>query len=331
MATTDTPHRSSQPSNSHQGAAHSSRPARQQRERLLAAALDEADRGHYVFPLRPGGKNPALHGQAHCPGVGDCAHGHLGWEDRATRDPHQIHNWWNHAPYNIAIATGPSGLLVLDLDHSHNHPAPDPWRGALHGRDVLARLAHTAQQPYPHHTRTVATPSGGIHLYFHTPEHTPLRSTVGRLGWHIDSRGHGGYIIAAGSSTAHGTYRLVRHAPITPLPPWLLPLLQPPPPPLRTPLPRGPYRDRTDRARSYLDAVLTRLSRADIGTRRHTLLCCAVSLGRLTAGGEYNETHIRAELERAAATFTAFPITETRRTINDGIRWGLLRPRRLDT
>ncbi len=36
-------------------------------ERLLTAALAAAGKGWHVFPLRPGTKRPALHGEATCP------------------------------------------------------------------------------------------------------------------------------------------------------------------------------------------------------------------------------------------------------------------------
>ncbi|MEU9222746.1 bifunctional DNA primase/polymerase, partial [Streptomyces sp. NPDC048376] len=53
----------------------------------LNAALEAAERGWHVFPLRPADKRPALHGEAVCPLIGDCAGGHRKWEDRATVDP----------------------------------------------------------------------------------------------------------------------------------------------------------------------------------------------------------------------------------------------------
>lgn len=83
---------------------------------LLAAALAAADRGWHVHPLRPGAKTPALHGEERCPRTGECTGGHRRWEQRATTDPKRIERAWAHAPYNIGIATGPSGLVVVDLD-----------------------------------------------------------------------------------------------------------------------------------------------------------------------------------------------------------------------
>ena len=43
------------------------------RTALLSAALDAAARGWHVFPLRQGGKRPALHGETACPGTGATA------------------------------------------------------------------------------------------------------------------------------------------------------------------------------------------------------------------------------------------------------------------
>jgi hypothetical protein len=48
------------------------------RNRLLTAALAAAERGFHVFPLRPGTKRPALHGETSCPRTGPCRRGHVG-------------------------------------------------------------------------------------------------------------------------------------------------------------------------------------------------------------------------------------------------------------
>lgn len=61
---------------------------------LATAALALAARGWSVFPLRPGDKRPALHGEEHCPRTGACADGHRGWEPRATTNPDRIRACW---------------------------------------------------------------------------------------------------------------------------------------------------------------------------------------------------------------------------------------------
>ncbi|MDN5915626.1 MAG: bifunctional DNA primase/polymerase, partial [Pseudonocardia sp.] len=117
------------------------------------------------------------------------------WERCATTDVEQIERWWVHAPYNIGVATGPSGLLVVDLDAPKRS---DPDR--RHGRQVLAEIARNAHEVVPRDTLTVVTAGGGQHLYFTAPAGRSLTNTAGRLGPHIDTRARG-VVAAVGVST----------------------------------------------------------------------------------------------------------------------------------
>jgi hypothetical protein len=81
-----------------------------------------------VFPLRPGTKRPALHRFDRCPRTGPCQHTHQGWERRATTDPDRIRAAWAASDHNIGLATGPSGLVVIDLDTATpSETPPEPW------------------------------------------------------------------------------------------------------------------------------------------------------------------------------------------------------------
>ena len=161
---------------------------------LIEAALDYATRGWHVFPLAPHSKRPAI--PSHTAGECDrtdpyCAEGHLGWEERSTTDPDEIHALWAAGRYGIAIATGPSRLLVLDIDVSK-------LDGGRLGLQSLAHLEARCGRRVPERTFTVATPSGGQHRYFQMPPdtaHLPT-TTTGRLGPGLDTRGRGGYIVA---------------------------------------------------------------------------------------------------------------------------------------
>jgi len=118
----------------------------------LWSALAAADAGWHVFPCAPGSKRPALREN---------------WQDLATTDSGRIRAWWARRPYNIGIACGQSGLVVIDLDVARH--ADDGFRGLdgpASGADALERLCLAHGQRYPAGTYTVDTPSGGSHLYF---------------------------------------------------------------------------------------------------------------------------------------------------------------------
>jgi hypothetical protein len=94
---------------------------------------------------------------------------------------------------------------------------------------VFAALAACFGQP-PASTWTVETASGGHHLYYRAPKgEVQWRNTAGRVGWHIDTRAAGGYVVAAGSQVDGRPYTVIDDRPAAPLPGWLAQLLAPPP------------------------------------------------------------------------------------------------------
>lgn len=288
------------------------RPCPSRPPRLMRAALEAAEAGLAVFPLRPLSKKPVP----------------KDWESVATCDPEQIRAWWQAVPYNVGIACGPSGLLVVDLDDAKDQRVPDRWSGAHHGRDVLAQRAAEDGQRYPDGTYTVRTPSGGEHLYFRAPAEPELRSRVG-CWWRVDTRGAGGYVVAAGSITRRGRYWARNQAAIAPLPEWLVTALTPPPPPdpVGLELPAG-------RAGAYVAAALEGETRAvasaPTGQRHNTLLRAAARLGFLIGGGALDQRTAEAALFDAARGHIGqdgFTEHEVTRTIQDGLAWGRERPR----
>ncbi|MCA1196277.1 bifunctional DNA primase/polymerase, partial [Saccharopolyspora sp. 6V] len=250
------------------------------------------------------------------------------WEQRPTTDEAQIHAWWpDNSRKNIGIACGPSRLLVLDLDDAKGAPAPARWAGARDGADVLARLAHEAGEPFPAETYTVATPHGQ-HLYFHAPREPVLRCSTGRLGWRIDTRGEGGFVVAPGSIRPDGSYRVQRDGPIAALPRWLHDALAPA---ARSGAPAPVEPARMSR---YVAAALTAecdaVAAAVPGTRHTTLLHAAISLGTLAGAGALDVDDARNALHSAAAGHRAdFPTHEVHRTVEDGLAYGIQRPRAL--
>jgi Bifunctional DNA primase/polymerase, N-terminal len=171
--------------------------------RLMDRALRLTERGWHVFPLRPGDKRPLP--------------GFTKWETRATTDREQVIRWWAGAPYNIGIATGPTRLLVIDLDIPREGHSAD-WR--LEEDSVLIR-GHRLPRTF-----SVATPSGGRHLYF-SAVGCSMGNTAGGLAKHIDTRGIGGYVVGPGSVLSSGYYRIVTPSSVAELPDWIADALAP--------------------------------------------------------------------------------------------------------
>ncbi len=133
---------------------------------LLTAALAYAARGWHVFPCAAGLKVPA--------------EGTNGWQS-ATTDPDRIAAWWAENPrYNVAIATGPSALAVLDVDPK----GLEHWERIASEDPELAAAVEASPK--------VTTPRGGFHAYMAGD----IRSTASHMAPGIDTRGAGGYVLA---------------------------------------------------------------------------------------------------------------------------------------
>jgi hypothetical protein len=286
-------------------------------EDLTRAALDAAARGWHVFPLRPGTKRPALHGETACPGTGPCAGGHRKWEDRATTDPDRIRAAWSRAPFNVGIATGPSGLLVVDLDVPKDNSSADAPSGAA----TFGALCERTGQAVPR-TRTVRTASGGHHLYFTAPAAVRLHNTAGTLAPLVDTRAWGGYVVAAGSLIDGARYETVGPALLRPLPGWLKALLVPPHPVNRPPV-AGPT---AGHRRPYVAAALARettaVTTAREGQRNATLLRAGRALGRFVASGDLSRAEVENALQGAGES-VGLPVAECRATLRSALDWSI--------
>lgn len=157
--------------------------------------LPDVFKGCKLFPCVAGDKVPATR---------------EGWHI-ATDDPAQLAEWSRLLPgCNWAVATGPSGLFVIDVDPN----GLDWWRNLLEHDPVIAEAVGKAFQ--------VRTPRGGLHVYFRGEG----PSTASRIAEGIDTRGgirrdgkivSGGYVLLPGSRTSAGTYQALGGS-ILPLP-----------------------------------------------------------------------------------------------------------------
>ncbi|WP_250288260.1 bifunctional DNA primase/polymerase [Streptomyces atroolivaceus] len=292
---------------------------------LLSAALQAAKRGWHVFPLRPGGKRPALHSETACPRTGPCTTSHVKWEQRATTDPNRIRAAWSVGAFNVGIATGPSGLVVVDLDM----PKRNSEAGTPDGVTTFGALCERAGHPVPR-TRTIRTASGGQHLYFSAPAAARLHNTAGTLAPLVDTRAWGGYVVAAGSIVNGRRYAGEGPALINPLPPWLRQLLLPPHPQAAATAP-GPAPVPL-RSHRYAETALQReretVRAACEGRRNATLLASARAVGRFVAWGDLPRHVVEAafQAEGEAIGLTA---AECRATITSALDWSIrtCRPR----
>ena len=292
---------------------------------LLEAAEAALAAGFVVFPVHPRTKVPAV----------------LDWEHRATRDVEQVRRWWRQRDWSIGIAAGPSDLLVIDLDPGQGatthrrRPSPKADRFAgqteVHGRDVLVQLAAGQGRSLldDAFTYTVATPSGGWHLYFRQPAALGLRNSRGRLGRHIDTRGHGGYVLAAGSrGPGRSTYRVARTAPIAELPEWIATALTPPA--RHTVNGSVAVADVSAYVRAVVAGECDNVAAAPEGHRHEILLRAARRLGHWVGGDALSHRTAHTALTDAAQHFigiAGYTARQVDRDITDGLEYGARLPR----
>lgn len=292
---------------------------------LRRQALDYAAHGWAVFPLRPGGKLPAIPAaHAHTdPDRASCrgACGRLGHGVHdATTDLRTVEHWWGFRPAsNIGLACGPSRLYVIDLDIPKDTTGAPPEKWARvqvrNGADVFGILAEQHGEPIPD-TLTVRTPSGGTHLYFTEPAGAELHNTKGRLGWLIDTRGRGGYVVAAGSLTKGRAY-VASGDQVAPLPGWLVRLLSPAPAAPRVTPSKVSMAPR--RHGDRLAPLLRHVMGAAPGNRNSALFWAACRAFEHADAGRVDPDDARAELLDAAAHIGLTP-REARATLESAAR-----------
>lgn len=139
---------------------------------LLTAALEYAEAGFRVIPLKPRDKAPLV----------------PKWTERATADPAQIRQWWQKYPNaNIGIACGAAcdrNLTVVDLDVSTD-------KNGL--RELYDWQKEHGELPK---TLTVKTGGGGYHYYYFTDSPHKIGANILGAGSGVDVRDAGGQIVA---------------------------------------------------------------------------------------------------------------------------------------
>ena len=181
----------------------------------LDHAISYAETGWHILPLHSVVNGKCTCGKIDCHSPGKHPQTLNGLKS-ATIDKDTIFTWFKHWPKaNIGIATGAiSGIGVIDIDPKHG------------GEDSLDEL--TTKYGRIPETVEAITQSRGRHILFQYQE--GFRTTAGKLGRGIDTRGDGGYIVAAPSRGLMGTYEWEASSdpsehPIVKCPEWILKLL----------------------------------------------------------------------------------------------------------
>jgi hypothetical protein len=161
-------------------------------QRLAAARWLAETHRLKLFPLRRDSKLPAV----------------KAFSDAATDDAAQHAKWWAKGERNLGVATGPSGLVVIDTDQKD-------------GKDGLGALRALAGSHVADLDKTlvVESPTGSRHFYFRG---APVANSAGKLGIGVDVRSKGGLVVAPGSTIGGQPYHVVNSAPIADLPQWLV-------------------------------------------------------------------------------------------------------------
>lgn len=338
----------------------------------LALAHELAARGWHVFPLAAASKRPLAncpactgHDPTGCPclAAGRWCHG----VRAATTDPARLTTWWQTEPAAVpGVAAGPSGLVLIDLDaHGTSLPTdlatrllpgidlaaepipPSRWRNPdrfRDGRDTLRLLAELRGGPSPwppgpgHQPVTVATPSGGRHLWYHAPApglRQALSDPHGRhgLGWQIDIKAGWSYGLAPGATTRTGHYRVLSGHPSHPgTPPgWLAREItrvcqptHPTAPPLPAPRSERPGRDGAAYLSRVIDNGARQLATMTDG-RRRALAALAYQAGGLLTWSGLTQTDITDRLTNAG-TAAGLPPNVARSCVTRSLTNGLTRP-----
>jgi hypothetical protein len=341
-------------------------------------ALELAALGWHILPLSPASKRPlgncpACRTRHGIPGhhLGGCpclvggrwCHG----VRAATTDPALITAWWRREPRAVpGAAAGPSGLVLVDVDNHGGRLPSDLATGLLPGidlaaesvprnawddparyrggRDALALLARLrgGTRPWPrdpgHQPVSVATPSGGSHLWYAAPAigglHQVLADPAGRRGlaWQVDIKAGWSYGVAPGAVTSKGNYTVTGGDLLRPgrMPGWLAgeiqrviarrPAAPVPLPGTERPAGRGPA--------AYLAAVIARGAAqlaAMTDGRQRALSALAYHAGGLLGWSGASCGEVTSQLIDAG-TASGLPVSLATRIVRRAVANGIERP-----
>lgn len=243
-----------------------------------------------------------------CSSVGKHPRTNNGFKDAST-DIQQIQHWWTQWPEsNIGIITGQqSGLVVLDVDGDVGHES----------------LCNLIQLHGPLPNTLTAITGRGQHFYFSYPEGHSIKNSAGKIGKNLDIRADGGFVIAPPSRHASGHEYQWEDESLSPalLPSWLLKLITSP----------NLNNIKTHQATTvapnnqFLQNACEQIRHATEGSRNDTLNRQSFMVGQRIASGLISHAEAERDLLDAAVA-CGLSMAEAKRTVNNGIKAGMLEP-----
>jgi len=278
---------------------------------ILETALAYASYGLHVFPCESRSKKP----------LGSLVpHGH----NDATTDPETITRWLTARPdANLGVATGPSRLVVIDVD------GPE-------GEETLEFLADHLGLLLPT-TRASLTgrSNGGRHFWFWAPPNTKIKSRAAALGPGVDIRAEGGFVIAPPSIHATGTqykWEGAQGTHFAPLPGWIIESQTKP----SRSTPRDPGYEpllftegdgsNSPWGAAALQGECETMRSAPEGTRNDTLNRAAFRIGQIIASGHLDPEEATYAI-RDAGMAAGLPEIEVRSVLGRALANGASNPR----
>jgi len=216
-----------------------------------------------------------------------------GFKDAST-DPDIVHEWWT--THSDALIGVPTGIKFVTIDLDLQHVEAQQWLADNRDRVPL--------------TRTHRTRSGGIHWLF--APNDKVKCSASKLGPHIDTRGHGGYII---HWPAHG-YEVLHGGALALVPDWIVATLAPP-----SPI-RLPIRSLPAPSTASVRGALRVLADAREGERNHALFWVSCRMGEAMRAGTLTETEATSLLLSVGRTI-GLRDNEILRTARSGFQEGL--------
>jgi hypothetical protein len=159
-----------------------------------------------------------------------------------------------------------------------------------------------------------------------------LRNTHDVIGWKIDTRAHGGYVVAPGSPVPPSGYELIDDRDPVELPGWIHQALTPRPPTALS----APAQTVATNPDGYTSAAVLgevqRVRTAPPGQHNAVLCRASYALGQLIGAGLLDHGSARAELTAAASALIGADCdctpAEVTRVITAGLAAGTRNPRR---